>query len=115
MLETFCRDPLLTPELKRPFVVGGIRTRILDDRSLDALLRIEKILCVLEPMGSDSCRYLYIETIRGTFEQWLDIEDETADSASAMCDLRDDWLDDYFPFYSHSLHQPSTKGAIGTY
>ena len=95
MLETFCRDPLLTPELKRPFVEGGIRTRILDDRSLDALLRIEKILCVLEPMGSDSCRYLYIETIRGTFEQWLDIEDETADSASAMCDLRDDWLDDY--------------------
>lgn len=95
MLETFCRDPLLTPELKHPLVEMDMRTHILDDRSLDVLLRIEKILSVLEPMGSDECRYLYIETVRGTFEQWLDIENETADSASSMCDLRDDWLDDF--------------------
>lgn len=95
MLETFCRDPLLTPELKYPLVESRMHSRILDDRSLDVLLRIEKMLGVLEPLGSDDCRYLYIETLRGTFEQWLEIENETADSASTMCDLRDDWLDDY--------------------
>ena len=95
MLETFCRDPLLTPELKYPLVESRMHSRILDDRSLDVLLRIEKMLGVLEPMGSDDCRYLYIETLRGTFEQWLEMENETADSATAMCSLRDDWLDDY--------------------
>lgn len=95
MLKTFCRDPLLTPELKYPLVESGMRSRILDDRSLGVLLRIEKMLSVLQPMGSDDCRYLYIETVRGTFEQWLEIENETVDSIRTMCDLREDWLDDF--------------------
>lgn len=93
-METFCTKPLLTAELKHLISESGLRTRILDDRSLEVLLRIENMLIIIEPMGSDDCRYLYIETVRGTFEQWLEIEDVTADSASAMCGLRNDWLDD---------------------
>lgn len=95
MIETFCRNPLLIPELKHPLDIHSMRTHILDDKSLEVLLRIEKKLSIIEPMGSDECRYLYIEAVRGTFEQWLEIEGEEPDSATAISELRNHWINEF--------------------
>ena len=95
MIGIFCRNPLLIPELKHPLDIHSLRTHILDDKSLEVLLRIEQKLSILEPMGCDECRFLYIEAVRGTFEQWFSLEGKKPDSATAMCDLRDYWTNEF--------------------
>lgn len=88
MIKTFCRNPLLIPELNQPMEECRFRTYILDDRSLSVLLRIEQMLQSISPMGSDECRFLYIEAIKGTFQQWLEIIGETADNID---ELHENW------------------------
>lgn len=95
MVKTYCENPLLISELKHQMDIHSLRTHILDDKSLEVLLRIEQKLSILEPMGCDDCRYLYLEAVRGTFEQWLEIEGEEPDSATARCNLRDYWTNEF--------------------
>lgn len=91
MIDTFNDYPLLIPELKKPIGEQSFCAYTLDSKSLDVLFRIEKVLSVLEPMGADECRLLYIEAIRGSFDQWLEMADEAAETDSDIDSLQERW------------------------
>ena len=70
MIKTFCENPLLISEFSRLPVSHNLEITIVDDKSLEVILRIEKLLSVFEPMGVDELRYVYIEAVRGRIDDW---------------------------------------------
>ena len=64
MVKTFCKNPPLISEFNQLPVSHNLEITIVDDKSLEVIVRIEKLLSAFEPMGVDELRYVYIEAVR---------------------------------------------------
>ena len=74
MVKTYCENPLLISEFNQLPACRNLEISIVDDKSLDVIMRIKKLLSIFEPMGIDELRYVYIEVVRGTIEDWCTYE-----------------------------------------
>ena len=75
MVKTFCENPLLIPEFGQFPASQDLEVAIVDDKSLEVIIRIEKLLSVFEPMGFDDLRFVHIEAVRGRIEDWHSYEE----------------------------------------
>lgn len=51
------------------------QSSVVDDKSLEILMRIEQMMQRLAVMGDDEQRSLWIEVLRGAPEEWRDYEE----------------------------------------
>lgn len=91
MNKTFCENPLLISEFNQLPASHNLDVTIVDDRSLEVILRIEKLLSVFEPMGVDELRYVYIEAVRGTIEDWCTYEEYRKKTGERMKEWKKEW------------------------
>lgn len=91
MIKTFCENPLLISEFNQLPASHNLEITIVDDKSLEVILRIEKLLSVFEPMGLDELRYVYIEAVRGKIEEWCTYEEYRQEHGGRMKSWKKDW------------------------
>lgn len=91
MVKTFCENPLLISEVNRLPASSNLKVTIVDDKSLEVILRIEKLLSAFEPMGFDELRYVYIEAVRGTIEEWCTYEEYRNKTGKSMKAWKKEW------------------------
>lgn len=75
MVKTFCKNPLLISEFSHLPTSCNLEIAIVDDKSLEVIIRIEKLLSVFEPMCFEELRYVHIEAVRGRIEEWRSYEE----------------------------------------
>ena len=91
MIKTFCENPLLISEVNQLPASRNLEVTIVDDKSLEVIERIEKLLSSFEPMGFDELRYVYIEAVRGTIEDWCTYEEYRKKTGERMKSWKKEW------------------------
>ena len=91
MVKTYCENPLLISEFNQLPACRNLEISIVDDKSLDVIMRIKKLLSIFEPMGIDELRYVYIEAVRGTIEDWCTYEDYRKITGERMKAWKKEW------------------------
>ncbi len=91
MVKTFCENPLLISEINQLPASRNLEVTIVDDKSLEVIERIEKLLSSFEPMGFDELRYVYIEAVRGTIEDWCTYEEYRKKTGERMKSWKKEW------------------------
>lgn len=91
MIKTFCENPLLISEVNQLPASRNLEVTIVDDKSLEVIERIEKLLSSFEPMGFDELRYVYIEAVRGTIEDWCTYEEYWKKTGERMKSWKKEW------------------------
>lgn len=91
MIKTFCENPLLISEINQLPASRNLEVTIVDDKSLEVIERIEKLLSSFEPMGFDELRYVYIEAVRGTIEDWCTYEEYRKKTGERMKSWKKEW------------------------
>ena len=91
MVKTFCENPSFISEFSQLPVSHNLEITIVDDKSLEVILRIEKLLSVFEPMGVDELRYVYIEAVRGRIEDWCTYEEYRKKTGERMKSWKKEW------------------------
>ena len=91
MVKTFCENPLLISEVNQLPASRNLEVTIVDDKSLEVIERIEKLLSSFEPMGFDELRYVYIEAVRGTIEDWCTYEEYRKKTGERMKSWKKEW------------------------
>ena len=91
MVKTFCENPSFISEFSQLPVSHNLEITIVDDMSLDVILRIEKLLSVFEPMGVDELRYVYIEAVRGRIDDRCTYEEYRKKTGERMKSWKKEW------------------------
>lgn len=95
MKKTFCKNPLLISEFSHLPTSSNLEIAIVDDKSLEVIIRIEKLLSVFEPMGFDELRYVYIEAIKGNIEDWCSYDEYRKRYNGSIKEREKEWKSHY--------------------
>lgn len=91
MIKTYCKNPLLTSEFNNLPKTSNLEISIVDDKSLEIIMRIKDLLCAFEPMGYDELRYLYIESVRGEIDDWCTYDEFRRQNGGRMKAWKKEW------------------------
>lgn len=90
-IKTFCSNPLPAPLLSAIPETNHFDAIVINDKTYDIMLRIEKKMNELPAMGYDGLRKIWIETLRGKIEDWMTFEEFNDDGEWTHEDYVNNW------------------------